>query len=135
MEHDAVPVQPLLAWALLALGEVGAAAELAQPAVSRARVQGWHVLLVDALRVGAQIEARQGHLEEASGMLQEGLSLARRLGYPYAEALLLQASSEVYAHRGQPESARERLAAAQALFQQLGARRESGRIAGLFRCW
>jgi ATP/maltotriose-dependent transcriptional regulator MalT len=135
MEHDAAPVQSLLAWALLALGEVGAAAEPAQRAVARARDQRWHVLLVDALRVAALVEVRQGHLEKADGMIQEGLALARRLGYPYAEALLLHASSEVYAQMGHPEPACERLAAAQAMFRQLGARMDSGRIAGLFSCW
>jgi len=53
-------------------------------------------------------------------MLQEGLSLGRRIGYPYAEALLLQASSEVYAQMGHSEDGRERLAAAQTMFRQLG---------------
>jgi hypothetical protein len=68
-------------------------------------------------------------------MLQEGLSLARRLGYPYAEALLLHASGEVYAQMSQLEVARERLEAAQTMFGQLGARMDSERIAGLVSCW
>jgi tetratricopeptide (TPR) repeat protein/transcriptional regulator with XRE-family HTH domain len=135
MEHDAAPVQSLLAWVLLALGEVGAAAELAQRAVARARDQHSHVLLVDALRVAALVAARQEHLVEADGLLQEGLSLARRLGYPFGEALLLHASSAVYAQMGQSEAASERLATAQAMCGQLGARADSERIAGLFGYW
>jgi ATP/maltotriose-dependent transcriptional regulator MalT len=135
MEHDAAPVQSLLAWALLAMGETAAAAELAQRAVVRARDQGWHVLLVDALRVAALVATRQGCLMEADGMLQEGLSLARRLGYPYAEALLLQASSELHAQIGQPQLAREQQEAARAMLRRLGARTDSERVAGLFSCW
>jgi ATP/maltotriose-dependent transcriptional regulator MalT len=135
MEQDAAPVQAVLAWAHLAQGEIGEAAELAQRAMARAREQGMQVLLVEALRVAALVAAGQGRLQEADGMLQEGLSLARRLGYPYAEALLLQASGEVCAQLGQPESGRERLEAAQAMFRRLGARMDSERIAGLLSCW
>jgi ATP/maltotriose-dependent transcriptional regulator MalT len=135
IEQETAPVQALLAWAHMAQGEIGEAADLAERAVARAREQGMQVLLVEALRVAALVAARQGHLVEADGMLQEGLSLARRLGYPYGEALVLQAAGEVHDQMGQPEVARERLAAAQALFRQLGARSDSARMVGLLSCW
>ena len=53
--------------------------------------------------------ARQGRWEEAAALLDEGLSLARVLGYPHGEALTLQALSELYADSGESQTARERL--------------------------
>jgi hypothetical protein len=94
-------------------------------AVARARDQGRLVLLVDALRVMALVALRQGHYEEVEGACQEGLSLARRLGYPYGEARLLHLSGVLCAQTGQPGLAREHLEEALALFRGLGARRDS----------
>jgi tetratricopeptide (TPR) repeat protein len=113
-----------MAWALLDMGEVDEAAEVAAQAVSRSREQGRLVLLVDALRVAALVAARQERWEEAEGACQEGLSLARQLGYPYGEARLLQVYGEQRAQIGQPEPARERLEAARAVFGRLGAHKD-----------
>jgi tetratricopeptide (TPR) repeat protein/transcriptional regulator with XRE-family HTH domain len=121
-EDDVAPALPLMAWALLALGALGEAAEVACQAVARARDQGRQVLLVDALRVAAMVAIRRGRWEEAEGALAEGLSLTQQLGYPYGEARLLQVYGDWHAQRGQLEPARERLAAALAIFQRLGAR-------------
>jgi tetratricopeptide (TPR) repeat protein len=131
LEEDVTPLLPLLAWALLDLGGVGEAAEVAARAVARARDQGRQVLLVDALRVAAMIAARQGHWEEAECALQEGLALARRMGYPYGEARLLLVYGTLHAQTGQPELARERLETAQAIFQRLGARKDIERAENL----
>jgi tetratricopeptide (TPR) repeat protein len=73
--------------------------------------------------------ARQGRWTEAQDALQEGLTLARRIGYPYGEARLLQGLGELYTHLGQPEAARERLAAALSRLQRLGARQDAARVA------
>jgi hypothetical protein len=135
VEHDVASVQTLLAQALLDLGEVAEAAEVASRAVARARTQGMRVLLVDALRAAALVAARQGHREEAAGLLQEGLALARRLGYPYAEALLLQTSGEMDVQTGQPERARAGRDEALAILRRLGARRDDKPVAGLVACW
>jgi hypothetical protein len=93
------------------------------------------VLLVEALRVAALVAIRQRHWDEAAGTLAEGLSLARQLGYPYAEALLLQAASELSAQIGQPEAARARQEEAEAIFRRLGARSDLKPVTGLVSCW
>jgi hypothetical protein len=116
-----------MAWALLDLGENGEAAEVAWQAVAQAREQGRQVLLVDALRVAAMVAVRRGHREEAEGACQEGLSLSRRLGYPYGEARLLLHAGELHAQMGQLAPARERVGAALAIFQRLGVRKDVAR--------
>ena len=87
------------------------------------------------LRVVALIATRQRQWVEAACALQEGLALARQLGYPYAEAMLLQVSSELCARTDQPALARERGDEAMALFQRLGARADLKPVAGLVNCW
>jgi tetratricopeptide (TPR) repeat protein/transcriptional regulator with XRE-family HTH domain len=128
LEEDTAPSLHLMAWALLDLGEVDEAAEVAWQAVARARDQGRQPLLVDALRVAAMVAARQGRWEEAEEMLQEGPALARRLGYPYGEARLLQVYGGLHVQLGQSEPARERLEAARAIYQRLGARKDLERV-------
>jgi tetratricopeptide (TPR) repeat protein len=124
LEEDTAPSLPLLAQALLALGEMGEAAEVAARAVARARETGRQVLLVDALRVVPLVVARQGRWAEAEDALHEGLALARHIGYPYGEARLLQVYGAVLAHMGQPAAAREQLEMAVALVRRLDAQRE-----------
>jgi tetratricopeptide (TPR) repeat protein len=123
-EEDMAPALPLMAWALLDLGEVGKATEVALQAVTLARDQGRLVALADALRVAALVAARQGRWAEAESALQEGLALARQIGYPHGEARLLRVSGALLAQLGQPEAARERLETAVALVRRLGAQRE-----------
>jgi hypothetical protein len=101
---------------------------VAWQAVARAREQGRQVLLVDALRVAAMVAVQRGRWEEAEGACQEGLSLARRLGYPYGEARLLHVYGEWHAQRGQLEQTRERLGAALAIFRRMGARRDVAHV-------
>jgi tetratricopeptide (TPR) repeat protein len=128
LEDDVTPSLPLMAWALLDLGEVNEAAEVAARAVARAREQGQQVLLVDALRVAALIATRQGRTEEAEATLTEGLSLAQQIGYPYGEARLLRVYGELHAQRGHLEPGRAQLAAALAIFGRLGARRDAAHV-------
>lgn len=116
------------AWAYLDLGCNAEATKLATRALERARARNSRVLLVDALRVAGMVAARSGRCGDAEEALQEGLSLARQIGYPYAQARLLQAYGEVLARTGQLLTARERLQEALALFRHLGARRDSQRV-------
>jgi tetratricopeptide (TPR) repeat protein len=114
----------LMAWARLDLGEVPAAAKLATRAVATARERGARLVLVDALRVAALAEVRQQRWDSAERTLQEGLSLAQEIGYPYAEGKLLHVYGMLHARQGQPAQARERLEAARAIFRRLGARKD-----------
>jgi tetratricopeptide (TPR) repeat protein/transcriptional regulator with XRE-family HTH domain len=118
---DVAPLLRLMAWALLDLGEVDEAAEAAWQTVRWAQDTGRQVLLVDALRVAALVATRQGRRAEAEGAIEEGLSLARQMGYPYGEARLLLVYGELQVQAGQPQSARERLEAALAIVRRLGA--------------
>jgi tetratricopeptide (TPR) repeat protein len=119
------PILSLLAWAHLELGELAAAEQVAAQALAQMRVDDDRLDLVDALRVQAMVALRQERWTEAEAALREGLSLARDMPYPYAEARLLQVYGELHLHKAEPEPARERLEAALAIFQRLGARRDA----------
>jgi tetratricopeptide (TPR) repeat protein len=113
-----------LAWAYLDLGEVGRAAELVSRAIAQARSEKHLIRLVDALRIQAMALARQGQVDQAAAALDEGLTLAPAMPYPYGEARLLHVYGLLHKQRGEPELARTRLEAAQAIFQRLGARKD-----------
>ncbi len=128
-EADVTYILPLLAWAYLEEGNLEEAAAVAARAVDRARVHEHRVVLVDALRVDALVSCRAGRRDEAASLLDEGLALARAMPYPVAEARLLHVYGEVegLATDGPPGShaARERLEAALALYERLGARQDA----------
>jgi adenylate cyclase len=85
-----VLIETTLAWALLEAGEVSRAAELIGETVARGRAQGEQLALTDALRVQGMALTRLGQQEDAAGILEEALALARSLPYPYAEARILE---------------------------------------------
>jgi tetratricopeptide (TPR) repeat protein len=127
-EHDVTWLLPTLAWAYLDLGDVASAVEMAGQAAQRARAQAHRLALVDALWVQAMVAIRQQHWDEATRALEEGLTLAREMPYPYAEGRLLHVSGEMHVQKGEPDLAQERLAAALAIFWRLGARKDSERV-------
>ena len=88
----------------------------------------YRVALVEALRVQALVFTRQHRWIAATHSLDEGLTLAERIPYPYAEARLLYVYGEMHVHKGEPEPARERLEAALAIFRRLGARKDTERV-------
>src|SRR5207249_5420857 len=117
-ETDVTALQPTLAWAYLEGGEVTRAAAVVGQALRRLRAENDRVGLVDALRVQALVGIGQERWDEAAGSLQEALTLAQRMPYPYAEGRLLSVYGLLSAHRGEQEAARERLGAALAIFQR-----------------
>jgi tetratricopeptide (TPR) repeat protein len=123
-------VQRTLAWAHLEMGEVAVAGEMVGQAVARAQAASELHGLVDALRVQAMVATRQEQWEDAERTLEEGLSLARRMPYPYAEGRLLHAYGQMHVAKGEPGPARQRLEAALAIFQRLGARKDAERAEG-----
>lgn len=56
-----------------------------------------------------------------------GLTLS--IPYPYGEARLVQVYAEMHPAKGEPESARERIEVALAIFRQLGAQKDAERVA------
>jgi tetratricopeptide (TPR) repeat protein len=79
---------PVLARALLAAGDADAALETARQAVDSTFARQ-PLYLVDALRAQGQAMLQLGRSSGASMILEDGLSRARAMPYPYAEAHLL----------------------------------------------
>jgi tetratricopeptide (TPR) repeat protein len=107
-------------------GEVAQAAELAATAVQRTREHQDQEPdpLMDALHVQAMVLVHKGHWVAAADALAEGLALARSPGlpYPFMEACFLHVWGQLHLKKGEHAAARERLEAARAIFQRLGAR-------------
>jgi hypothetical protein len=110
------------------MGEVAVADEVVRRAVARAHAASERLGLVDALWVQAMVATRQGRWAEAERTLEEGLALARRMPYPYAEGRLLHAYGQMHVAKGEPGPARQRLEAALAIFRRLGARKDAERV-------
>jgi transcriptional regulator with XRE-family HTH domain/tetratricopeptide (TPR) repeat protein len=120
---------PALAWTHLELGNVAQAETAIAQAITGLRADGHRLLdLIDALRVHAQIATRQGRWVEAEQALEEGLSLTRCIGYPYAEARLLYTQGMMYVQKRESQAAREPLEAALAIFRRLGAGAQVERV-------
>jgi adenylate cyclase len=114
-----VLIECTLAWAWLEQGDVTRARELAAGAVTRGRLQGEVLALVDALRVRGMVLRTAVGEEEAKAILEEGLTLDRSLPYPYAEARCLVELG--------------RLEEALVIFQRLGAKKDVEQIEDMLR--
>jgi tetratricopeptide (TPR) repeat protein len=117
-------VMPRLAWARLELGEASDAAELVGQVVGYARQAGDLYLLAEVLWLQALVASLQGRWDGATTAVEEGLSLARSMPYPYVEARTLQVYGLLYCQRDEPQAAREQLQAALAIFRRLGASKD-----------
>ena len=108
----------------------GLAAELAAIALQRIRAHQEPEQTLGALRVQAMVLVRQGRHAAAADALAEGLALARAPGFPYPffEACFLHIWGQLHLSRGERTAARERLEAARAIFQRLGARHLVARV-------
>jgi tetratricopeptide (TPR) repeat protein len=121
-------LQTHLAWAYLELGDARRAADTMAPIVRQARSERHLIRLTDALHVQAMALAALGHDDEAAAALDEGLTLALALPYPYGEARLLHVYGLLHRQRGESALAQQRLAAAHATFRRLGARKDVERV-------
>jgi tetratricopeptide (TPR) repeat protein len=113
-----------LAWAELDLGDIHRAADTVAQASAAARARSNRLALLDALWVQGRVAARSEAWEEAERALAEGVALGRGMPYPYAEGRLLHVLGAMLAQKGERERAQEELAAALAIFRQLGARKD-----------
>jgi hypothetical protein len=121
-EADVCLLLPRLAQAYLDLDDSSQAATMAAEAVRRTKALHDPDPFMDALRVHGMVLARSGRWEEATDSLEEGVSLARAITYPYIEARILYEWGRMHAGQGKHVPARERLEEALTLFQGLGAR-------------
>jgi tetratricopeptide (TPR) repeat protein len=117
-------VLPILAEAYLAEGNGVQALHTAALAVRQAREQKHRPALVDALVVHGTVLGRQEKWAEAMKVLDEVTTLAREMGYLYAEGRALRERGLIEQWRGQSEQARVDLEAARIIFERLGARRD-----------
>jgi tetratricopeptide (TPR) repeat protein len=123
-EEDVMYLLPLLAWAYLALGDLERACRIADDAVRRATSEKRRVYLVEALRVQAMAAIWQKRCRDAARILEEGLSLARSMPYPYGEARLLYEYGMMQTQERNTQQAGERLEEAYAIFSRLGAKKD-----------
>jgi tetratricopeptide (TPR) repeat protein len=127
-EYNVTALLPALAWAHLEMGDTAQAGDVVEQALRRTRPENLRLALVEALRVRALVAMRLAKWEEAEQALEEGITLARSMPYPYAEARLLHLSGRLHTQVGTPEAAEERLAAALTIFQRLGARKDIDQV-------
>ena len=105
-------------------GDAAGAEEVADLALTRARRTRNRLDGVEALRVRAKILSMLGHTEEATAALEEALSWARLMPYPYAEARILCEYGMLHLRGGEPGRARKRFSAALGIFGRLGAKKD-----------
>jgi len=112
---------PVLARAFLEMKDVEKAEALAAQAFGRAASRRRRAELAEALWVQGMVRAGQGRTEEATRLLEGGLSLARSMPYPYLEARILYHWGTMQVEQGERQQAREKLERALLLFRRLGA--------------
>ena len=107
------------------MGDATKAEEVVDLAQTQARLMHNRVDGLEASRVRAKILSMQGRRDEATAALDEALSQARYMSYPYAEAKLSREYGMLYLREGEPAKARERLRAALDVFRRLGAKKDA----------
>jgi tetratricopeptide (TPR) repeat protein/transcriptional regulator with XRE-family HTH domain len=117
------PTLSVLAEAYADTGEAARAEEAVDLALMRADLMRNRVAGLEASRIRAKILTKGGRREEAIVALEEALSGARSMPYPYAEGKILREYGILYIRESKPERARERLSAALGIFVRLGAKK------------
>lgn len=132
LDHDLLLV---LAEGYVGTGHAVRADEVITHGVQQAMTQNNRLALADWKRLQGALRTEQGRWEEAEGALEEALSLASAMPYPYATARASYEWGRLRARQGELGEARGRLQEALAIFQMLGARPDADRteraLAGL----
>jgi tetratricopeptide (TPR) repeat protein/transcriptional regulator with XRE-family HTH domain len=113
----------VLAEAYADTGEAARAEEAVDLALMRANLMRNRVAGLEASRIRAKILTERGRREEAIVTLEEALSGARSMPYPYAEGKILREYGILYIRESKPERAMEQLSAALGIFVWLGAKK------------
>jgi tetratricopeptide (TPR) repeat protein len=121
-ELGVVRLLPYLAWAYLELGDDDRAQEVVLEGIERARTQGNRLALVELLKVRGMVLARRRSQDEAESAFEEAVSVARSVGYPFAEARVLYEWGSVGVVGPNPTRGRARLEEAGEIFRRLGSR-------------
>lgn len=120
-------ILPPMAAAHLESGDTEQAETLARHAIELARAERNRSVLADALRVLGLVLARAGCREEAAEALNEALGVSRAIAQPFQEARVLEAMGTVAQAAGEAEAAVDYLRQSHALYEGLGALRDSAR--------
>jgi adenylate cyclase len=120
----AVSLLATLAWAYLEMGEVDRAEETASRGLAVAQERRHRLYVPGVLQMQGMILSRQRRWEEAARTLEEAVSLARSMPYPYAEARALHEYGVMFVQKGEQVAARERLEEALGIFRRLGAAKD-----------
>ncbi|MGH2449488.1 MAG: tetratricopeptide repeat protein, partial [Chloroflexota bacterium] len=118
--------EPMLvaAEAYLEIGDEQRAEEIIEQGLTFARDQEHRLVIVEWLQLKSILAERRGRRPQAIALLDDALTLARAIPYPYQEALTL--------HRlGMLTGELDHLIAARDIFQRLGARPFAGRVEDL----
>jgi DNA-binding CsgD family transcriptional regulator len=106
--------------ALVELGELEQAAEVAEEFERRVRASGGPLLGL-ALTAQARVAAARQDLDHAGALLDEALAEHERVTVPFDLARTLLVVGQVERRRGERKSARETFERARAIFDELGA--------------
>ena len=82
----------------------------------------WRSYAPDHLRVKTLLAMKQKRWQDAEKYLDEAVSLAHSMPYPYAEAIALYVYGQLYASIGIPTQAAEKFIEALAILYRLGER-------------
>jgi transcriptional regulator with XRE-family HTH domain/tetratricopeptide (TPR) repeat protein len=121
-ERTRLELSVLRAWAAVELGEEADADALVADTVQSARACDMRLILPDALRVQALWAIRRRRWEEAERAVNEAVSVAHEIRYPYAEAKALYVSGQMWAAKDEPARARACFEEALGICRQLGER-------------
>jgi tetratricopeptide (TPR) repeat protein/transcriptional regulator with XRE-family HTH domain len=127
-DATAAEALPLLVWGHLERGAAHRAATLAAESIQRAEAAGARTALPGALCAQAGVATRQGDWRAATAALDDAVTRAQSLPYPYAEAKALAVYGWMHAVKGEPEEARQRYQQALAICARLGEQLYAERI-------
>jgi tetratricopeptide (TPR) repeat protein/transcriptional regulator with XRE-family HTH domain len=128
--ENIVEVLPVLAETYVALGDLARAEEVAAECVREAREMSYRLELPVALATLGMVLTRQRRWEDAARVLEEAISSAHELPYPYIEARALHQYGMMLAarpHAGDaldPDRARHVVTQALTIFRELGAKKD-----------
>src|SRR5262249_34601185 len=108
-------LDPIAAWALLDSGRKQQAADIVEACIASMRTRSRNLFLTQALRVRAMLAIHSCSWEAAKADLDEAITLARAMPYPYAELKARYVYGQMEAARGDPSAAHERFEQALAI--------------------
>jgi DNA-binding SARP family transcriptional activator len=112
-------------------GRLDQAGDLARRALGQARESGRRSGLAGPLRILADIASQAGLLDEAEAQYRGALVLAEDLGMRPLAARCRHGLAHISVRRSQPEKAHDDLAAATAMYREMGMQFPLGQLAGI----